>query len=370
MRSLAVVSLLLLSCAVAVAEPNASCFPGSGAACLPTGRGLSLFQQQAVREAVSPISFAEEAEAALPEMDRAILDQCYDLQNIYRAKEGLPALVPWYELEVCTQKMAREDLRTGRSHGAFGDYAFPDECEELYARSHGQNGCPGGLTGDPTELLVSCMPMMWNEKLTANCQQGVQCGGHYVTLRGGDVSTNGYNGYDRVACGYWEEDGDAFFYMNFGQSPSKQDYLCGGDKGTKPSEAWVTDCAEPGSYSGCPMDYSRAAGCGPTPEFEAGPAPVPPTPAPTPPPTPTTPTTTTPAPKENQEPCVEGGECQSGCCYKDKCKHKDKCAPTTTPAPTPPKGTTPKGEPCESHGECKSGCCKKNVCKSEGKCEQ
>jgi len=146
--------------------------------------------------------------------------------------------------------------------------------------------------------------------------------------------------------------------MNFGRSDKKKDFLCGGDFETKPSEAWVGDCDEPGQYSGCPMDYSAEANCQPSPDFQAGPPLVAPAPAPAPAPTPEPPAPA-PGPKlPFNSQCADADECMSGCCFKKKCKQINKCT-----------SGSPNGEPCDGHGECESGCCFKNRCRRDKKCQ-
>ncbi|MDM8569671.1 CAP domain-containing protein, partial [Thiotrichales bacterium HSG1] len=82
--------------------------------------------------------------------DNSFQQQCVDKINEYRATENLPPLQRWSEQESCTDKEAKLDSESGKSHGAFGT------CQEM-----AQNECPG--YSSTSSILTTCLQQMWNE---------------------------------------------------------------------------------------------------------------------------------------------------------------------------------------------------------------
>lgn len=170
---------------------------------------------------------------------------CVYWVNAVRAKEGLPALKRWAEKEECTDEMSAYDQTNG-AHAAFKTKGEVG-CTNILA----QNSCPG--YSDNKEDMERCFLAMWLEKETPGATTSSltdpddKSTGHYRNLRGG----MNYNEYDRVACGFYVENGEQYININFGKSESGNDFECGGDKSTKPSTWLVDDCSVRGDYSGC-----------------------------------------------------------------------------------------------------------------------
>lgn len=204
------------------------------------------------------------------EIPDAYYERCHFWVNAVRARESLPALKRWTEMESCSDKMSEYDYteytERGRAHAAMIDNVGCD----FFAsgvRAYAQNSCP--LWTNNEKSIESCTVQMWDEKtnpgvtivddrMECDGPYDSQCG-HYYNLRGGRDSYEWYNKYDRVACGFYISPtagaGDALYInQNFGavQTP---EFLCGGDKSTKPSDALIGDCTDrSNTYDDCPGD--------------------------------------------------------------------------------------------------------------------
>lgn len=197
------------------------------------------------------------------EIPNSYYAQCHFWINAVRAREGLPALHRWKEMESCSDEMSEYDFAQYRDfrrpHAAFQDNVG---CHfgEAGVNTWGQNSCP--MWENSVDSVERCTVMMWDEKVTPGvnpstleCLNGVRSDcGHYYNLRGGD-GPGAYNKFNRVACGFYVDPvtEDLYINQNFGGGGADSGFLCGGDADTKPQgNLVVDDCVEASpDYSGC-----------------------------------------------------------------------------------------------------------------------
>lgn len=280
---------------------------------------------------------------------------CHKMVNAFRAREGLPAVQRWREMERCSDRGARFDQVRDLVHGSISNGIGCDFSEYFPIA---QNSCKNW--DNSTNTIESCTEAMWMEKYIHDAAEhpglaprglndsdtdtgfdaanhfpdadgesgdanhevgtrrrlqntdsagnshvrcnthkgGDQCG-HYYNLRGG---REGYNAYDRVACGFairrvyfcpdnyhrdfvpcdndrWGQV-DLYINQNFGRGTPQVStnhpedtvygFECGGDKDTHPTWANghvkmldMTECNAlselPGGtyqYKDCSEDYT------------------------------------------------------------------------------------------------------------------
>jgi len=172
-------------------------------------------------------------------------EMCHLMVNAFRTREGLPALQRWREMEKCSDRGARFDQANDVVHGSiasgvgcvFDDY-FPiaqntcknwdnsedaiEKCtEKMWDEKHEKNAYEVSGPYDPTNEdplgfdmqnhAPDTTPVDDNRRRRmqdsaqvshVRCElddNGQDLCGHYYNLRGG---REGYNIYDRVACGF------------------------------------------------------------------------------------------------------------------------------------------------------------------------
>jgi len=196
-------------------------------------------------------------------------ERCHFWVNAVRARESLPALKRWTELESCTDDMSEYDYfeyrDNGRPHAAMQDGVGCDFFNNGVS-GYAQNSCP--LWPNSADSISGCMVAMWEEKEDPGvyiqddrmyCNGHDSLCGHYYTLRGGRDASAWYNNYDRVACGFYihptAEDNDALYInKNFGAPGWKgpQEFLCGGDASQQPVSPLLSDCMDRSNdYTDC-----------------------------------------------------------------------------------------------------------------------
>lgn len=220
-------------------------------------------------------------------------DKCVFWINAMRSREGLPALQRWRDFEDCSDRGAKFDARVGKYHESIKNGIG---CNFQGYEPFAQNTCPHWFLGSDT--FESCTTAMWREKdlLEAiddkdntrrrlgayghgasklRCKNGKpNCAGHYFNLRGG---ANGYNAFDRVACGFYAQDNTIWINQNFGSGKKTIQILgnlllpelhqpygfaCGGDDGTRPASLLVGDgqcleLADEFQYNDCRGEYRQ-----------------------------------------------------------------------------------------------------------------
>jgi len=196
-------------------------------------------------------------------------ERCHFWINAVRARESLPALTRWKELESCSDDMSEYDYfeyrDNFRAHAAMQDNVGCDFFGNGVS-GYAQNSCP--LWPNSGDSISSCTVAMWEEKEVPGVyiqDDRMYCNGHdsecghYYTLRGGRDASDWYNKYDRVACGFYihptAEDTDALYInQNFGAPGWKgpQEWLCGGDASQQPAVPLLTDCTDRSNdYTDC-----------------------------------------------------------------------------------------------------------------------
>lgn len=202
-------------------------------------------------------------------------ERCHFWINAVRAKEGLPVLKRWTEMESCSNDMSAYDYDQYKNHGRAHAAMIDDVGCDFFAsgvKGYAQNSCP--LWSDSVDSIEHCTKAMWNEKtdpgvtingsrMECNSQYDSECG-HYYNFRGGRDDYDWYNKYDRVACGFYidasADHGDALYInQNFGAAGwnQPQQFLCGGDFTTKPSEPLIEDCSNRNNYDACPGELAN-----------------------------------------------------------------------------------------------------------------
>jgi hypothetical protein len=121
----------------------------------------------------------------------AARQQCINETNSYRARLGLPALVPNPGKYACTDVDARGDAQNGTVHGGSGKCDFG-----------AQNECPS-WPGPAGQMVSRCLASMFAE----GPGEPYSAHGHYINMTSKE--------YRSLACGFFEMNGRVWLVQNY-----------------------------------------------------------------------------------------------------------------------------------------------------------